>query len=76
MKKKKKQTVLAFDMARFLLLLGAITSIFCQGVIAKLRCCGEFSAQQEEQLRNLLKQEAGSLRQGMQMMCPRSPGKL
>ncbi|XP_058949263.2 uncharacterized protein [Pocillopora verrucosa] len=62
-------------MARFLLLLGAITSIFCQGVIAKLSCCGEFSAQQEEQLRNLLKQEAGSLRQGMQMMCPRSPGK-
>ncbi|XP_022781398.1 uncharacterized protein LOC111322549 [Stylophora pistillata] len=56
-------------MARFLLLLGVITSVFCQDAMAV-----QFSKQQESQLRNLLKEEAGSFRKGMQMMCPKSPG--
>ncbi|XP_078373110.1 uncharacterized protein LOC144656749 [Oculina patagonica] len=60
-------------MASLILLLGAIVPLLYQGSMASNGCCHRFSSQQEGQLRNLLQEEAGSLRQGMQMMCPNMP---
>ncbi|KAJ7363696.1 hypothetical protein OS493_009859 [Desmophyllum pertusum] len=66
-------------MTSLLLLFAAILSLFYQGSLASITngCCpcGKFSPEQAGQLSNLLKAEAGSLRKGMQMMCPKRPSR-
>lgn len=64
-------------MKSLLVVLCAFVTLFLKSSAAAPKCCScdQFSDGQQKQLRDLLKEEAGSLQKGMQMMCPKKPNK-